>query len=82
MSKQLTTPVGLSKIEFDDLEHLVTKAIEAESIERSDTDVVVFKYLELKRTLTIVCGSSNLGEALGVFFLFEGDGCGQESRLV
>jgi hypothetical protein len=60
-------PRWFEKIEFDDLDHSVSKEIESKSIERSESDFLTFRYCDADHILTIACGVSNLGEALTVF---------------
>ena len=67
----LDNPGWCVKVEYSDLAHSVDDSVEEKSIRRSDTDFITFTYDGASETLTIVCGVSNLSEALELFLGFE-----------
>ena len=67
----LDNPGWCVKVEYSDLEHSVDVTVEEKSIRRSDIDFITFTYDGSPETLTIVCGVSNLSEALELSLGFE-----------
>ena len=62
----LDNPGWVVRVDFDTLEIPDTNTVEKYNTERSESDYVVFKDDRQRHALRIMCGVSNLSEALQV----------------